>query len=388
MPHKVLHLISSPYGLGGAEKLLLDMAEFYDDRQFSISYCNLFDSPQKTSLFSKALKDADLPRFEIRGCRWYDFPKIVSRLAALVKDNNIDIVHTHLIHASIIGGLAKKLEKKHRTVITQHYTQSAHNKFYLKSLDRQAARRADRVIAISTAVKDDLLSYGVDEDKIRLVPNGINLTEFDKTAERENDLLDDLKRNKKYIIGSVGGLHKRKDHLTLIRAMARVIKKFPQVHLVIVGEGKERLMLENTIKETGVEKNVSLAGFQSNISALIKDFDLYVHPSKFEPFGIAILEAMASRKGVIATKVDGVVDIIENGADGFLIPAQNPQIMADFIFQAIENPQRMAEMGQKGRKKVEDSFRIEDMTGSYQKVYTELVSQKVIRVNKLTADSK
>lgn len=373
MPLKILNLIGSPYGLGGAEKLLLDMDEFYDRDKVSVSYCNLFNSPQQNSLFSKSLVDNNLPKLDVSGHWWHKIPSVISQLLGLIKDNNIDIVHTHLIHATIIGSIIGKLGKRHRTVITQHYTQSAHDKTYLKFFDQSAVKRADCVIAISSAVKNDLLSLGVKEDKIRIIPNGINVSEFDKEYNKENHLLDNIKEQEKYIIGSVGNLHKRKDHLTLIKAMAEVVKKFPDAHLVIIGEGAERLALEKALMENELEKNVSLVGFQANVPALIKNFDLYVHPAKFEPFGIAILEAMAARKGIIATEVDGVVDIIENGSDGFLIPSQSPQVMADFICRAIVNPQRISEMGQRGRKKVEKLFKVENTAKQYQNLYEEIV---------------
>ena len=373
MKIKVLHLISSPYGLGGAEKLLLDMDAFYDRDKFSVYYCNLFNSPYKTSLFSKALNDNNLPLFTVPGYRWYNIPQIVTELSALIKKNDTDIVHTHLVHATIIGSILSKLEKKHRTVVTQHYTQNAHDKFYLKNIDQLASKRADRVIAISTAVKNDLLSFGVKEEKVRIIPNGINLNEFDKESEKENYLLSNLKKQRKYIIGSIGNLHKRKDHLTLIKAMIKVVKSFPNAYLVIIGEGDERFLLEKTLKANELEKNVSLLGFQPNVFSLIKNFDLYVHPSKYEPFGIAILEAMAARKSVIATKVGGVIDIIENETNGFLISPQNPQMMADYICRAIENPRLMSEMGNKGRKKVEEEFRIENVSRKYQNLYKEII---------------
>ncbi len=307
MTIKVLNLISSPYAFGGAEKLLLDMDQFYNPAKFSIHYCNLFNAPQQNGLFSQALADYDLSNFNIEGHRWFTFPQIIYRLLKLIEKENFAIVHTHLVHATIAGGIIGKLGRKHRTVITQHYTQNTHNKFYLKMLDQSAMKQADRVIAISSAVKADSLAHGVREDRVRIILNGINLTEFDREAVKENHLLDNLKKEGKYIIGSVGNLHKRKDHFTLIGAIEKIIKTYANVHLVLVGEGTERGFLEKTLKEKNLEANVSLLGFQTNVPSLIDKFDLYAHSSIFEPFGIAILEAMAARKGVIATNVDGVL---------------------------------------------------------------------------------
>lgn len=376
MPLKVLHLISSPYGIGGAEKLLLDMSGFYDRENFSIYYCNLFGSPHRKDIFSELLTENGLPKFEVPGYRLQNIPSIIARLRSLIKSEKIDIVQTHLIHASLIGGIVGKLSGDHKTIITQHYTEKCLDKVFQKTIDRTALKMADRIIAVSSAVKADLLEKGVKENKIRVIHNGIDIEDFDRKAEIKNCLFSDLKKQGKYIIGAVGNLHKRKDYSNLIRAMAEVVKRFPDTHLVIIGEGTERPILEKLIEKNDLENNITLVGFQANVSALIKHFDLYVHPAKSEPFGIAILEAMATSKCVIASKVEGVVDIIENGINGFLVPPQDPQAMAKLICKAIENPKQTAEIGQKARKRVEDSFGIENTVKGYQDLYQEIIRSK------------
>jgi glycosyltransferase involved in cell wall biosynthesis len=373
MSLKVLHLISSPYGIGGAEKLLLDMSGFYDRKKFSIYYCNLFGSPHKKDMFSESLMEKGLPKFDIPGYRFQNIPSIIARLRSLVKSERIDIVQTHLLHASLIGGIVGKLPGNHKIIVTQHYTHKSLDKFFQKTIDRTAIKMADRLIAVSSAVKADLLENGVKENKICVIHNGIHLKEFDQKANIKNCLFSDLKKQGKFIIGAVGNLHKRKDYSNLIKAMKEVVKRFPETHLVIIGEGTERTTLEKMIEKKNLRNNITLVGFQKNVSALIKHFDLYVHPAKSEPFGIAILEAMAISKCVIATKVEGVIDIIENEINGFLVPPQDSHAIAERICKAIENPEQTAEIGRNARKRVEDSFIIENTVKSYQDLYEEIV---------------
>lgn len=378
MPIKVLNLISSPYGHGGAEKLLLDMAELFDRNTFSVSYCNLFDPPNGRSPFSTKLRERELSVFEIDGHRWHDIPKIITRLRDLIKANKIDIVHSHLFHASMVASVAGRLESENRrTVITQHYTRSALGKRYQKKLDRFAVRAADRVIAISSAVRSDLIFQGVNENNIEIIPNGIDFSKFDEDAKKENHVVDLLKDQGKFIVGSVGNLHKRKDHRTLILAMEQVVRYAPSVHMVIVGEGAERAELEKLIRARDLETRVSLLGFQNDIPSLISKFDLYVHPSLYEPFGIAILEAMAARIPVIATKVDGVVDIIDDGINGFLVPAQDPQTIARAVRKAVSDPDANLEIALRGRERVERDFGIEKTTLRYQTLYADVVASSV-----------
>jgi len=371
---KVLNLISSPFGLGGAEKLLLDLHEFYDRQMFEVHYCNLFDSPSNPSAFSGVLKERGLSVFEVAGHRWYDLPGIVSRLGSLIRANEFDIVHSHLFYSSLIAGISKKLRpSKSKMVITQHYTRSALGANYQKKLDRYGVRAADAVIAISSAVKSDLIDQGVEENRITVIPNGIDLPKFLQEAKKENHTLDDLKKRGKIIIGSIGNLHKRKDHLTLIKTMAMVVKANPKVHLVIAGEGPERVALEKAILELRLQESVSILGFQENIPSLISQFDLYVHPSINEPFGIAILEAMAATKIVIATRVDGVVDILDQGVTGLLVTAADPIDLSNCIIAALKDPVAMVKIAQSGRAKVEADFGIETTAVRYQGVYEGLV---------------
>ncbi len=120
MPIKVLHLISNKYGIGGAEKFLLDMSEEFDTGRFSISYCNVFS--EENSVFPDEIRKRNLEFFEIKGTSWTNLPQLVRQLINFMRREQFDIVHTQLLQGSIVGQLAARLAGVPVRVITRQYT--------------------------------------------------------------------------------------------------------------------------------------------------------------------------------------------------------------------------------------------------------------------------
>lgn len=367
MKIKILHLTSTRYGIGGVENLLLDMSDKYDFSRFDLSYCNLFCDNNNNGVFPTALKQRGLRYFDIKGNSWYQVPQMTFDLLKLLKREKFDIVHTHMLGATIIGQATAKMAQSPCKIVTKHYTDDVvkHNRL-IKKLDLQLTRTSDRIIAISEWVKNDMLSQGIPESKISLILNGIDLNLF-KLPSAENDG-DEIKKSE-FVIGSVGSLTKRKGHQYLIEALPRILEKHPQARVVIIGEGPEESNLRKLMKQLNVEDKVTLKGFQKEVFRLLREFDLYVHPSINEPFGIAILEAMAAQKCVVATTVEGIPEIVIDGETGFLIAPMNPFELSLVICCAIENSDETKMMGEKGRKRVEDCFRIEKTVEKYQNLY-------------------
>lgn len=372
MPVRVLHLMSSPFGLGGAEKLLLDMSGLYDPEKTRAYYCNLFSPPSRPGFLSEALDRAGLERIEVTGHRWYHLPSVIRQLKARMREHEIDIVHTQLLHATIVAGWCRKFGAPAKYVVTQQYTREGHSRNGLnlpqERMLGRALRRFDKVFPVSSAVAKDVIKFGVIPDRVRIVPNGIDLDNFDAQATVENERLLSLRAAGKFIIGSVGNLQPQKDHKSLLLAMPAVLKAFPEAHLVIAGEGVERRLLEELIADLGIAEIVSLPGFEANIPSFLTGIDLYVHPSIHEAFGIAVIEAMAAKKCVIATPVEGIPDIIIDRENGIFVPPAAPQILAERIVEAIGSP-HLRSLGQKARARVESRFTLQAIVREYEAEY-------------------
>lgn len=373
MKTKVLHLTSTRYGIGGVEKLLLDMSDKYDFSKFEISYCNLFCDKNGEGVFPTALKQRYLKYFHIEGNRWFQMPKMLFRLITLIKREKFQIVHLHMLKATILGGLAALFAGKTKTILTKHYTDelSRHNKI-IKGLEYYFTKNADAIVAISDYVKKDMIKLSVPAEKITVILNGTDLEAFDKLS-KSDFTLPDSDWEGKFIIGTVGSLTARKGHQYLVRAMKLVLEKYPNLHLIVVGEGPERERLKDLIEETEIGSNVTMIGFRENVAPFLRKIDVYIHPSIHEPFGISILEAMAAGKCVVASRVEGVPEIITEGENGLLVPAADKEALAEAIIAVLNDSLHTKKMGENGRKIVEAKFNIEKTAESYQNLYIKII---------------
>ncbi len=159
---RILNVTSTRYGIGGVERLLLDMSDKFDDREFEISYCNLFDAADGEGAFPTELRRRGLAIHEIKGTRVVDIPGMVRELMTLMQRERFDIVHLHMMKASILGWFASRRFSSH-AVITRHYTNAliAKHPWPVRRLDSMAVRGMEHVVAISKRVRDDLVSAGI-----------------------------------------------------------------------------------------------------------------------------------------------------------------------------------------------------------------------------------
>lgn len=372
MPIKVLHLISNKTGIGGAEKFLLDMSQEYDFNKFSISYCTIFSEGE--NLFVKELKKRGFACFEIKGASLKNIPKTVQQLVSFMRQEKFDIVHTQLLHGSVVGQMAARITGIPVRIITRQYTTDCYHDGhkYLEKLDGYVARKAHKIIAISDSVRTDLIAQGVDSDNIELIYNGIDLTPF-KDNHQKSAIREAFPN--KYLIAFVANLNHRKGHEYLLQAIAQLVSQYKDIHLLLIGEGNLRKGLESLAEELKITGNISFLGYQQNVPSILKEVDLYVHASVLEPLGIAVLEAMAAGRCVIATAVGGVPEIIQDGETGFLVPSKNAKALADAIGFARENSIHTIEISNAGRKRVEEVFDIKTIVKQYQETYIATMAQ-------------
>lgn len=373
MPLKILNLTSTPRGIGGVESLLLSAADKYDPARFSIAYCNLFDDDAGNGIFPTALKERGATYFHIPGRQWRDLPTLVAGLVKLMRRERFDVIHSHMLHATIVGHIAARIARVPVRITSRQYTEEAfHNKGALfRALDRRLTRSATHVIAVSDAVRKTIIR----EDKIpphiiSVVYNSIDLHMLD-AAQIDQPVPWDKSWEDSFVLGCVGSLNVRKGHADLLRALAEVLVVQPNVRLVILGEGSQREPLMALARELGIARHVLLAGFRSDIPALVRRFDLYVHPSLNETFGIAIAEAMAARRAVIGSTVGGIPEVIGNDA-GLLVPPANPATLTAAILKLVANPGLAKQMGERGRQRVQELFTVETTVAKYQELYTRL----------------
>jgi glycosyltransferase involved in cell wall biosynthesis len=370
---KVLHVTSTPEGIGGVEKLLLDLAPHYDFSQVEVWHCNLFDRASGQGRFPTALKHTGLPYLQIRGSRWHHLPGIIWSLSQAIRKQRVDVLHLHMAHGTIIGGLVGLFSRVARVVVTKHYVYRALPNLVLRSLDRLFTNRADAVVAVSGYVRDDLVANGAERSRVRVIHNGMDLDAFDRLQAHPPEQLG--AGPGELLIGCVGNLQPIKGHEYLLRAMPIIAQGFPSARLIIVGEGAEKQRLMDLAKALRVDGAVTMAGFRADVPVIMRQIDVCVQPSLQEAFGIVLLEAMAAARPVVASNVEGIPEIVIDGVTGLLVPAGEPAAIARAVCALLADRERRMEMGRSARSQVERHFDIRATVRCYEDVYGELAGR-------------
>jgi glycosyltransferase involved in cell wall biosynthesis len=363
----ILHITSNRDGnIGGAEKLLLDLHSKFDPAEFRFKYANILSLGKRDDSYVAAMQDHGLDFVNITGSGVASLPGVFTKLREVMNFGSFDIVHTHLLHGSLLGQFAAKTVGTKARILTRHFTNDTiANSRALGLVDRVSLSTARKVVAVSEAVKQDVLEQGINEKKVEVVHNGIDLRLFAGAPRRRVE--------NSFTIGTVGSLTKRKGHEYLLAAMGTVAAEIPDAKLLIIGDGPERAKLEKLTSDLGLTTNVEFLGFTNEIPEILGRIDIYVHAAIFEPFGIALTEAMAAGKCVIAANAGGVPEIVIDGETGILVPPGNAAELARWIIWAFENEENVHQMGQMGRERAEVHFDLQIIATKYAEIYRRLL---------------
>ncbi len=233
-------------------------------------------------------------------------------------------------------------------------------------------RRFRRIIVPSEAVRESLVASGVSGERIALVPNGVDVARF--TATDGGVLRRELGVEKsRILLGTVARLSEEKDHPTLLRAVQALHRSGREVMLVVVGEGALRDGLVAECARLGLRNHVRFLGARSDIPSILAGIDIFVLSSVTEGLSNAILEAMAAARPVVATRVGGNPELVEEGENGYLAPARDHMALAWSIEKLVDNARLRERMGLAGRRRVVARYSVERMVGCYES----LIEQEV-----------
>ena len=311
------------------------------------------------------------------GAMVYDFsrkgridPLLPFRLFFLMRREKINILHTHLVHASIVGRLVAKLAGIKSITTTRHYAYYHKQKKLVNWIERKTALLNDNFIAVSNAVKDHMvISENYNPGKIEVIHNAVDLTLFNSTDSKIRS-----SRNEGFLVGTVGRLHPSKGYGTLLRCLPQVMERFPQTKLMIAGKGAEEEHMKQLCRDLRISDKVMFLGkkTRSEILDLLQKIDIFVMASNWEGLPIAALEAMASGTAIVATKVGGLPEIVEEVKTGFLVPPAQPDALAEKISYLLRNKEVRLEMGRKARERIKIHFSLERMITRLELLYQTL----------------
>jgi glycosyltransferase involved in cell wall biosynthesis len=356
-------------GRGGVERLLVGSIPYVDRSRFDVQIAYLLP-----------WKDAFVPELEAQGVRTHCLgsghafgPTWVLRLRHLVRAERFDIIHTHTPYPAVGARLA--FSRGAPVIVhTEHNTWSRYH-WATRWVNRLTYGRNAAVIAVSGAVAESIQrpQSHATRPQVEVIVQGTDLAavrtgDGDRTTARRALGFD----TEALVVGSVGNLTPKKDHQTLLMATAVLVAELPQLRLVIIGTGPEESRLRRLASSLDLESRVSFLGSRSDVLDLLPALDVFTLSSRYEGLPIALLEAMATGIACVATSVGGVPEVITDGAEGLLVPPQDPEALAAALRKLLEDPGLRSAMGLRAAGRA-STFDLAPAVQRMQEIYEDVV---------------
>jgi glycosyltransferase involved in cell wall biosynthesis len=371
---KLVTLIDRLGTHGGAERLAMQIVTRIDGGRFERTLC-------ASRASSDARTAADLAELAEAGVRFVGLERR-SRvqlwswwpLASLLRRERVDILHAHKFGSNIWGTLLGRATRV-PVVVTHEHSWAYEGKPLRRLIDRELiARGSDAFVAVSREDQRRMIEVEkIDSKDTVFVPNGIPTPPGPSGHDVRSELGISAAQP---VIGAVGFLRAAKDYEVLIRAAAVLVGDFPDLRVLIVGEGEERPKLEALIGELGLAETVLLTGLRSDVPDVLAALDVAVSSSKHEGSPLSLMEYMAAGKPVVATAVGGVPDLIDESVEGLLVPPGDPAGLAAGVAALLRDREAAARMGERGRERRSREFDIDVMVRNLEALYVDLYEAK------------
>jgi glycosyltransferase involved in cell wall biosynthesis len=313
--------------------------------------------------------------------------RAIVHLSQLIRRERPTILHTHTAKAGAVGRIAALLARGARPPIVVH-TFHGHvlrgyfgrlTTFGFRTLERWLARTSTSLIAVSPEVRDDLVELGVaPASKFAVVRLGIDLprrVDNDEAQRRETRRQMGL-REDAFVVGWVGRMTAVKRTDLVVRALRGLVAMDVDAYVVLVGDGPDREQLERYAHELGVIKRCLFLGYQEDVARFYDAIDVLVLPSINEGTPVSVIEALAARRPVVATRVGGVPDVVRDGVDGFLVDAEDADALAARLAELAADPGLRAQMGEAGHDRVLERYAVDRLVDDVDALYRELLAAR------------
>jgi glycosyltransferase involved in cell wall biosynthesis len=312
-------------------------------------------------------REAGFEVFEVRMRNALDLPSVL-RLRRFMREQGVQIVNTHSGRDTQLAGLAARSlgRNRPRVVRTRHLALPITSRVGYALLP-------DHVVTVSGFVREFLAKAGVPAERITSVPTGIDLSRWTAdpaggTLRAELGIPADAP-----VIGTVAILRRKKGHAELLEALPAVLERFPQAHAVFAGDGPQKENLERRIGELGLNGRVHLLGLRRDVANVLQSLDVFVLPTHQEALGTAFIEAGVMGLPAVASRVDGVPEVVIHGETGLLVPVGDSHAIAAALIELLDDPERRRRLGQNARARAQKYFSRESMVDGMVAVFRRLL---------------
>ena len=357
---RILHVIES-LDFGGAEKVVVDLARALLAHA-EVDICCVKHEGKLALQLDPRIRVFCLHKGE--GNDW----RLPFRLARLIRGRGYDVVHSHSWGVYLESALAAILARVARLVHTVHGhylsyppgLKARFKKWLRHTLERLLAYRYDRIVTVSDSIQAYVRrDIGLSASRMTTIRNGVPCTAIRRTYSTPAVAT--------FI--TVGRLAEVKNHAMMLRAFAITVRAQPGARLRIIGDGPERQRLETQARELGIGERVEFLGFRSDVPRLLAEADVLLMSSRYEGVSIAILEAMCAGLPVIATRVGGVPETVQDGVTGLLVADNNSEAMAQAMQELMTSEPERRRLGEGGQAMLQHEFSIDIVADRYFQIY-------------------
>jgi glycosyltransferase involved in cell wall biosynthesis len=297
------------------------------------------------------------------------------RAAAFVRRHRIQVIHAtdrprDASYVSLLGRMTGAVSVVHMHAPVSDLTRPT----------LWGMRNATAIFAVSESIRASLIARGLEADKIYTVHNAVDADHFD--PDKSVDVRPSIREQfgipaNAPLVGIAARMNPWKGQYELIGAVSRLRETFPDLYAMILGADvpEIRADFEQKAREGGVAERILFGGYQKDVRPFLREFDLFVHPSYGEPFGLAIVEAMAMRKPVIACGTGGVPEIITHGKDGWLVEERSAEAVATAIATLLPDGELCRQMGERARQTVRGRFTPRQQCATAAQRYASLIAR-------------
>lgn len=366
---KILQLISSG-GFYGAESVLLNLAVELPHTGHSC-VVGVFENSKNTN--TEVGDRSEMAGLTVRRipCRSRLDWRTVRQIRRIVEGDGVDLVHAHGYKADFYALLATRIAKAPVTATCHNWLGESGTMRAYARLDRYLLRFFDGIAAVSESVAEQLGHARV-RQRVHVIPNGVPMP----CSGSRSTVADQIRLGDRIVVGTVGSLSAEKGASFLIEAASRILPDFPRAFFVLVGDGPLRSALEARVRELGMAGQFLFTGQRNDMDQIYRSFDIYVLPSLEEAMPMALLEAMAAGLPVVATKVGGVPDVVNDPSVGTLVEPGDPNAIATGVRDLLSNQSRREQIGSNARTRVENHFSAAAMARRYAELYQEALLRR------------
>jgi glycosyltransferase involved in cell wall biosynthesis len=360
--------------IGGAERELLVILDRLSQRGYSPCVVCPERGPLGAELAQRGIRTLITPMPPWRKLSAY--PRRGAAVRALRKV--IETERPALLHVNDIWWVPQTL----RAVAGMGIPVLAHVRQEIEpfKVRRYELDRVDVVLPVSNRIRQSLEAGGVAVARLQTLYSGLDMSRIPDHMEGGEARSGCGIPEKSLVLGTVANLFARKGYETMLRALPAILVSFPDTHYLILGKGDAayEAYLRALAKELALTDHLHFVGFQESVFPFLAAMDVYVHPALMEGFGIAVLEAMAMRRPIVATATGGLPELVRDGETGLLVPPGDAESLAEAVVELLRDSSKRQTLGEAGRVRVANHFTVETMMNRLVSAYEGLLGRAVM----------